>query len=66
MNWDLSKYLSLFVSESREHLQALRAQGAEAVPVRRPDELDVVDGLGSLRYPELAVKPDLFAKSVKG
>jgi pyridoxal 5'-phosphate synthase pdxT subunit len=29
----------------REHLAALRAQGAEAVPVRRPEELDAVDGL---------------------
>ena len=29
----------------REHLAALRAAGAEAVPVRRPAELDAVDGL---------------------
>jgi 5'-phosphate synthase pdxT subunit len=29
----------------REHLAALRAQGAEAVVVRRPEELDAVDGL---------------------
>jgi 5'-phosphate synthase pdxT subunit len=29
----------------REHLAALRAQGAEAVAVRRPEELDAVDGL---------------------
>jgi 5'-phosphate synthase pdxT subunit len=29
----------------REHLAALRAQGAEAVPVRRPAELAAVDGL---------------------
>ena len=29
----------------REHLAALRAQGARAVPVRRPEELDDVDGL---------------------
>jgi 5'-phosphate synthase pdxT subunit len=29
----------------REHLAVLRAQGAEAVPVRRPEELDAVDGL---------------------
>ncbi|HET8725047.1 MAG TPA: chemotaxis protein CheA [Anaeromyxobacteraceae bacterium] len=43
MNWDLSKYLSLFVSESREHLQALSAglvrieraggQGEEPAPI---------------------------------
>jgi 5'-phosphate synthase pdxT subunit len=29
----------------REHLAALRAGGAEAVPVRRPEELGAVDGL---------------------
>ncbi|RFU22656.1 pyridoxal 5'-phosphate synthase glutaminase subunit PdxT [Geodermatophilus marinus] len=29
----------------REHLAALREQGARAVPVRRPDELAAVDGL---------------------
>ncbi len=29
----------------REHLAALRTCGAEAVPVRRPDELAAVDGL---------------------
>lgn len=29
----------------REHLAALRAQGAEAVTVRRPEELATVDGL---------------------
>jgi 5'-phosphate synthase pdxT subunit len=29
----------------REHLAALRAGGAEAVAVRRPEELDAVDGL---------------------
>ncbi|HEX2074479.1 MAG TPA: pyridoxal 5'-phosphate synthase glutaminase subunit PdxT [Geodermatophilus sp.] len=29
----------------REHLAALRAQGAEAVPVRRPEELAAVDAL---------------------
>jgi 5'-phosphate synthase pdxT subunit len=29
----------------REHLAALRAQGAEAMPVRRPEELAGVDGL---------------------
>src|SRR4051812_50041519 len=29
----------------REHLAAVRAQGAEAAPVRRPEELDAVDGL---------------------
>jgi 5'-phosphate synthase pdxT subunit len=29
----------------REHLAALRARGAEAVAVRRPEELDAVDGL---------------------
>ena len=29
----------------REHLAVLRAQGAQAVPVRRPDELAEVDGL---------------------
>jgi len=29
----------------REHLAALRAQGAEAGTVRRPEELDAVDGL---------------------
>jgi pyridoxal 5'-phosphate synthase pdxT subunit len=29
----------------REHLAALRDQGADAVPVRRPDELAAVDGL---------------------
>lgn len=29
----------------REHLAALRATGAEAVPVRRASELDAVDGL---------------------
>jgi 5'-phosphate synthase pdxT subunit len=29
----------------REHLASLRAQGAEAAPVRRPEELDAVDGL---------------------
>ena len=29
----------------REHLAALRAHGAEAVPVRRPEELAAVDGL---------------------
>ena len=29
----------------REHLAALRAAGAEAVPVRRPEELRAVDGL---------------------
>jgi len=29
----------------REHLEVLRAQGAEAVLVRRPEELDAVDGL---------------------
>jgi 5'-phosphate synthase pdxT subunit len=29
----------------REHLAALEAQGARAVAVRRPDELDAVDGL---------------------
>jgi pyridoxal 5'-phosphate synthase pdxT subunit len=29
----------------REHLAALREQGAEAVPVRRPEELAEVDGL---------------------
>jgi 5'-phosphate synthase pdxT subunit len=29
----------------REHVAALRAQGAEAVPVRRPEELAGVDGL---------------------
>jgi pyridoxal 5'-phosphate synthase pdxT subunit len=29
----------------REHLAALRAQGATAVPVRRPDELAALDGL---------------------
>jgi pyridoxal 5'-phosphate synthase pdxT subunit len=28
-----------------EHLHALRAVGARGVPVRRPDELDMVDGL---------------------
>jgi 5'-phosphate synthase pdxT subunit len=29
----------------REHLAALRAEGAHAVPVRRPEELATVDGL---------------------
>ncbi len=29
----------------REHLAALRAEGADAVPVRRPEELAAVDGL---------------------
>ncbi|MFD2092342.1 pyridoxal 5'-phosphate synthase glutaminase subunit PdxT [Blastococcus deserti] len=29
----------------REHLTALREQGADAVPVRRPEELAAVDGL---------------------
>ncbi|MCW2743161.1 MAG: pyridoxal 5-phosphate synthase glutaminase subunit PdxT [Blastococcus sp.] len=29
----------------REHLAALREQGADAVPVRRPEELTAVDGL---------------------
>jgi 5'-phosphate synthase pdxT subunit len=29
----------------REHLAALREQGAEAVPIRRPEELAAVDGL---------------------
>jgi 5'-phosphate synthase pdxT subunit len=29
----------------REHLAALRAEGADAVPVRRPEELATVDGL---------------------
>jgi pyridoxal 5'-phosphate synthase pdxT subunit len=29
----------------REHLAALREQGAEAVPVRRPEELAAVDGV---------------------
>jgi 5'-phosphate synthase pdxT subunit len=29
----------------REHLAALRAEGADSVPVRRPDELAAVDGL---------------------
>jgi 5'-phosphate synthase pdxT subunit len=29
----------------REHLAVLRAQGAEAITVRRPEELDAVDGL---------------------
>jgi 5'-phosphate synthase pdxT subunit len=29
----------------REHLTVLRAQGAEAMTVRRPEELDAVDGL---------------------
>jgi 5'-phosphate synthase pdxT subunit len=29
----------------REHLAVLRAQGAEVVTVRRPEELDAVDGL---------------------
>ena len=29
----------------REHLAALREQGAEAVPVRRPEELGALDGL---------------------
>src|SRR5882724_839793 len=29
----------------REHLAALTAAGAEAMPVRRPDELAAVDGL---------------------
>ena len=29
----------------REHLAALRAQGAEALPVRRPEEVSAVDGL---------------------
>jgi 5'-phosphate synthase pdxT subunit len=29
----------------REHLRVLREQGAEAVPVRRPEELAAVDGL---------------------
>jgi len=29
----------------REHLAALREQGADAVPVRRPEELAAVDGL---------------------
>jgi pyridoxal 5'-phosphate synthase pdxT subunit len=29
----------------REHVAALREQGAEAVPVRRPEELAAVDGL---------------------
>jgi pyridoxal 5'-phosphate synthase pdxT subunit len=29
----------------REHLSVLREQGAEAVPVRRPEELAAVDGL---------------------
>jgi pyridoxal 5'-phosphate synthase pdxT subunit len=29
----------------REHLEVLRAQGAEAVTVRRPEELDAVDAL---------------------
>ena len=29
----------------REHLAALREQGAEAVTVRRPEELAAVDGL---------------------
>jgi 5'-phosphate synthase pdxT subunit len=29
----------------REHLAVLRAQGAEAMTVRRPEELDAVDGL---------------------
>jgi pyridoxal 5'-phosphate synthase pdxT subunit len=29
----------------REHLEVLRGQGAEAVPVRRPEELGRVDGL---------------------
>jgi pyridoxal 5'-phosphate synthase pdxT subunit len=29
----------------REHVEALRAQGAEPVPVRRPEELASVDGL---------------------
>ena len=28
-----------------EHLRALEAAGAAAVPVRRPDELERVDGL---------------------
>ena len=29
----------------REHLEVLRGEGAEAVPVRRPEELAAVDGL---------------------
>ncbi len=29
----------------REHLAMLEASGVEAVPVRRPEELDSVDGL---------------------
>jgi 5'-phosphate synthase pdxT subunit len=29
----------------REHLRALRGAGARATPIRRPDELDAVDGL---------------------
>ena len=47
MNWDLSKYLALFVSESREHLDALSAGlvrleksgGAGEVPAEVVDEL---------------------------
>ncbi len=31
--------------DTREHLAALRAAGAEAMPVRRRDELEAVDGL---------------------
>ena len=47
MNWDLSKYLALFVSESREHLDALsaglvrleKAGGGGEVPAEVVDEL---------------------------
>ncbi|MBS1109480.1 MAG: CheA signal transduction histidine kinase [Anaeromyxobacteraceae bacterium] len=47
MNWDLSKYLALFVSESREHLDALsaglvrleRSGGAGEDPAAGVDEL---------------------------
>ena len=47
MNWDLSKYLALFVSESREHLDAFsaglvrleKAGGAGEDPAAGVDEL---------------------------
>jgi len=47
VNWDLSKYLALFVSESREHLDALsaglvrleRSGGAGEDPAAGVDEL---------------------------
>jgi pyridoxal 5'-phosphate synthase pdxT subunit len=49
----------------REHLAALRAVGAEAVPVRRQSELDAVDGLvipggESTTIVKLAQSFDLF------